>query len=127
MWDPRRRRPRLEAAGLRATDPPTEPRVDSWVKQGICVAGRPEWIFVKLHSYLAQEANLEMLLGEAGEWLFTYLESAYNDGVRYRLHYVTAREMFNIVKAAEAGERGDAGRYRDFLVRPVSTSMAGTP
>ena len=26
----------------------------------------------------------------------------FNDGRRYRLHYVTAREMVNIVRAAEA-------------------------
>jgi hypothetical protein len=39
--------------------------------------------------------------------------------VRYRLHYVTAREMANIVRAAEEGKAGNAGDYRDFsLPRP---------
>ncbi len=32
------------------------------------------------------------------------IDREFNDGRRYRLHYVTAREMFNIVRAAEAGE-----------------------
>jgi hypothetical protein len=36
-----------------------------------------------------------------------HLESVYNDGKNYVLHYVTAREMYNIVKAAEAGKSGD--------------------
>ncbi len=118
-WDPRRRRPRLEVADLRAGDPPTPRRVGGWVRQGIGVIGRPEWVFVKLHTHGAQEANLEMLLGEDGEAFFRYLERAYNDGTRYRLHYVTARELFNIVKAAEAGHGGNAGAFRDFAVRPA--------
>jgi hypothetical protein len=55
-----------------------------------------------------------------------YLESRYNDGKRYVLHYVTAREAYNIVKAAEAGEQGDPGRYRDYLLPPPRASWAGT-
>ena len=31
----------------------------------------------------------------------------YNDGTNYVLHYVSAREVYNIVKAAEAGKSGD--------------------
>jgi hypothetical protein len=42
----------------------------------------------------------------------------FNDGRRYRLHYVTAREMYNIAKAAESGKSGNAGGYRDFSVSP---------
>ena len=32
-------------------------------------------------------------------------------------HYVTAREMVNILHAAEAGCEGDPGQYRDFVYR----------
>jgi hypothetical protein len=41
-----------------------------------------------------------------GAWGRTleYLEKQYNDGRRYRLHYVTARQMYEAVKAAEAGQ-----------------------
>jgi len=46
------------------------------------------------------------------------IEYLYNDGKRWRLHYVTAREMYNLVKAAEAGETGDPGMFRDFVVSP---------
>jgi len=48
--------------------------------------------------------------------MFEYLENKYNDGISYKLHYVTAREMYNIIKAAEAGENGDPGQYRDYEV-----------
>jgi hypothetical protein len=35
----------------------------------------------------------------------------------YRHHWVTAREMFNLVAAAEDGVTGAAGEHRDYLVR----------
>jgi hypothetical protein len=36
----------------------------------------------------------------------------------FRLHYVTAREAFNIVKAAEAGHSGNPDDFRDFVLPP---------
>ena len=53
--------------------------------------------------------------------MFGYLEEKYNDGKDYKLHYVTAREMYNIVKAAEAGEPGEPGEYRDYLLEKGDT------
>ena len=38
------------------------------------------------------------------EHIFSYFEQQYNDGVNCVLHYVTARELYNMVKAIEAGE-----------------------
>ena len=40
----------------------------------------------------------------------------YNDGTAWKLHYVSAREMYNIAKAAEAGETGEPGLYRDYVI-----------
>ena len=42
----------------------------------------------------------------------------YNDGESWRLHFATAREAYNIVKAAEAGRERDPGRYRNFEIAP---------
>jgi len=61
---------------------------------------------------------METLLGAPVDAMHTYLERAYNDGSRYVLHYVTAREAYNIVKAAEAGHAGDPGRFRDYQLPP---------
>jgi len=33
---------------------------------------------------------------------------------RFHFHYVTAREMYNLVRAAEAGWRGSVADARDF-------------
>jgi hypothetical protein len=50
--------------------------------------------------------------------MYSYLERSYNDGRDYVLHYVTARETYNIIKAAEAGKTGNPGDYRDFILPP---------
>lgn len=97
-------------------------RLDRWVRAGICVQGRPDRVFVKLHCHGAADANREALLGTDLEAMFADAESRYNDGKRYRLHYVSAREMFNIIKATEAGFRGDVESSRDWVLPPPAAS-----
>jgi hypothetical protein len=114
----RRPIPRIEAADITAKDPATPTRIRSWVRQGIGVVGRPEWVFVKVHTHGTQEAQSASLLGEGGALLHTTLTTEYNDGRRWRLHYVTAREMYNIAIAAMDGYSGDPGGYRDYVLPP---------
>lgn len=90
-------------------------RIDCWVSQAIGVEGCPEWVFVKVFCHGGQD--YESILGKATDEMFTYLESKYNDCVDYKLHYVTAREAHNIVKAAEDGKTGDPNVYRDYVIR----------
>lgn len=106
--------PRIENSDVRAGYAPTPDRVDLWVRQHIHVLGRPEWIFVKVHTHGTQERDMEALLGPPLEAMFGDLEARYNDGHRYVLHYVSTREMFNIIKAAEAGLAGNPNDHRDY-------------
>ena len=108
--------PRIENADVRRSSPPRPDRTDLWVRSGIHVQGKPEWVFVKIHTHGTQETDIDTLLGAPVDAMFSDLETRYNDGKRYVLHYVTAREMYNIIKAAEAGSAGDPGQYRDFAV-----------
>ena len=63
---------------------------------------------------------MDTLLGPAMDRAFSHLESRYNDGREWKLHYVSAREMYNLAKAAEAGETGEPGLYRDYVIpRPA--------
>lgn len=112
--------PRIENADVRTTSPPSTERIDAWVRTGIHVAGRPEWIIVKVHTHGAPERDSDTLLGERMRAAFAHLESRYNDGSQWCLHYVSAREAYNIVKAAEAGRSGNPNDYRDFkIARPA--------
>jgi len=110
--------PRIENSDIREARPPSPFRIDRWVRLAPIVKGRPEWKFIKIHTHGAQEANEEVLLGESAARMYQYLEARYNDGRKFVLHYVSAREMFNIIKAAEAGQAGNPGDYRDYLLPP---------
>jgi hypothetical protein len=106
--------PRIESGELSGDNPPTPERARLWVREGIHVKGKPDWIFIKLHTHGCNERNMEAVLGDAMDRTLTFLETTYNDGQRYALHYVTAREMYNVVKAAEAGCEGDPDDFRTF-------------
>ncbi len=111
--------PRIENADVRAAYPPTPDRVDLWVRQHVHVQGRPDWIFIKVHTHGTQDRDLEALLGAPMDALFTDLETRYNDGRQYALHYVNSREMFNIIMAAQDGCSGNPHAYRNHrLPRP---------
>jgi hypothetical protein len=108
---------RIESAALTAKDPGTAARVRSWVSQAIHVRGRPEWLFVKVHTHGAPEAQAASLLGEPGRAMHRALQG-YNDGKNFALHYVTAREMFNIALAGMHGHGGDPNEFRNYLHSP---------
>jgi hypothetical protein len=108
--------PAIENGDITGANPPQKDRIDLWVKQNISVIGREDWTFVKVHTHGAPEKNAEMLLGKPMDEMYSYLEDKYNDGENFILHYVTAREMYNIVKAAEAGEKGSPADYRDYII-----------
>lgn len=103
-------------------------RVDAWVATGIGINGVEDVVFVKTHTHGATDESA--VLGQEMEEILAHLEAHYNDGMYYRLHYVTAREMYNIIKALESGLPPEGvGDYRDYLVRPPvydpSTTISG--
>ncbi len=111
--------PRIENADLADDNPPSERRADLWIEQGVCVKGREEWVFVKVHTHGTQEATTEVLLGDPMDRTFSHLEKKYNDGHNYVLHYVNTREMYNIIKAAEDGKTGNPNDYRNYLLKKI--------
>lgn len=107
--------PTIEDADISRLDTHGNPkRIDSWIRQRIQVKGRPDWVFVKLFCHGAQDR--EFVLGEQTRNMHRHFSRYYNDGKRFRLHYVTAREAYNIVKAAEDGKSGNPNEYRDYII-----------
>jgi hypothetical protein len=97
------------------SSPPHPGRLGAWLSAHGHVAGRPEWIFVKLHTHAMQ--NRASFLSPGCDAMFTAMETWWNR-TPFRLHYVTAREAYNIVKAAEAGHSGNPHDFRDYLLAP---------
>lgn len=89
-------------------------RIDAWMNQNIHVKGRPEWQFVKIFCHGAQDHK--SVVSDTTDRMHDYIEQNYNDGKKYRLHYVSAREAYNIIKAAEAGLSGNPNQYRDYII-----------
>ena len=110
--------PRLDIAEVTGRWPGTPDRVERWVRTGIHVKGRPDWIVVKVSCHGAEERSFDAVLGPGADHMHTHLEQRFRDRPGFRLHYVTARQLFNIVKAAEAGCEGDPDDYRDFIIPP---------
>jgi hypothetical protein len=102
-------------------------RFRRWVDARIAVRGRPEWVFVKIHTHGAPERNAATLLGHRMAALHEAINREFNDGHRYRLHYVTARELFNIVRAAEAGETGSPATSRPYSRRRSQRGPCSAP
>jgi len=118
--------PRIENAEITGRDPGTPDRIELWVQQNIHVLGREDWIFVKVSCHGAQPQDRGAILGEGADRLYSELERCFRQRNGYRLHYVTAREMYNIIKASEAGKEGDPHQYRNFVIPPYD-AYAGTP
>jgi hypothetical protein len=119
--------PHIDNADIKGGYPGTPDRVRRWVRQHVHVKGRPEWVIVKVSCHGAEERHFRALLGADAHRMYSRLEASFRDRPGCRLHYLTARELFNVVKAAEAGREGDPGEFRDFLIPPYRNRPTAFP
>jgi hypothetical protein len=108
--------PRLENGCLQGNQPPSLRRLDLWLRAHIQVPSRPDWFFVKLHTHGCNEFNQPVLLGEPMTRFHAALAERARIDSDFHYHYVTAREMFNLVKAAEAGWKGSVADALNFQI-----------
>jgi hypothetical protein len=114
----------LDDGDVHASEHASPGRVDDWVRANVHVPQRPDWVFVKLFAHGASTpADMDAVLGADFDDALTYLEREYNDGSKYVLHYITAREAYNLARAAGEGARGEPQQYLNAYVRPY---MAGS-
>ncbi len=110
----------FEEGALENSSRPHPQRLAGMLAGNVHVAGRPEWIFVKTQTHAMQ--NRDAFLSEDMDAMYDAMETWWNQPP-FRLHYVTAREAYNIVKAAEAGCGGDPNDYRDYLIPPPANRV----
>ncbi len=99
---------------------PADPgRIPRWLRANVHVPGRPEWVFIKLFAHGASTpAEMDAVTGPQFDTLLSAFEREYNDGRRYVLHYVTARQAYNLAMAAADGRGGDPEQFLDYRVAP---------
>ena len=116
--------PKIENSCLQKTQPPDMKRLHLWVRAGVTVATRPEWVFVKLHTHGVNEPNQDVLLGEPMVRFHEGLRDRAARDPLFRFHYVTAREMANLALAAEAGAPLSVGEARSFRYESLEPAPA---
>jgi len=113
---------RFENAALTGPNPPSIRRLRLWKQAAISVQGKPDWIFIKLHCHSMDPGSKEAVLGASMQKFLRELV----EGAPQRhetLHFVTAREMVNIVLAACDGKNGNPGEYRDYRFRRTRPAL----
>lgn len=109
----------LDDGDIHAAEHASPARADRWIRANVHVAERPDWIFVKLFSHGASTpGDVEAVTGQDYSNMLSYLEREYNDGTKYVLHYITAREAYNLARAAADGATGDPARYLNAYAPP---------
>lgn len=111
---------RIEYAAYESFEKYHQQRLSDWLAADIHVSGRPEWKFIKLHTHGIQ--SKDVFSEESLDRLFADTDAAYKKS-GFKLHYVTAREAYNIAKAAEAGMTGNPNDYRDFEIKPPANTL----
>ncbi len=111
--------PKLENGDLTAVNPPNYGRLKLWTEQGISVEGTEDWVVVKLYTHGAYPENSDALLGEPMRAFAEDLGKFLAERPNWKASFVTARELVNIIKAAEAGEEGSPDDHVNFALKRV--------
>jgi hypothetical protein len=107
---------RVDNAALTAANPASLHRLQLWKQAAISVKGRPDWIFMKLHCHGMDPGDEAGVLGSGMQQFLRELTA----GAEKReeiLHFVSAREMVNIILAACDGREGNPGEFRDYQLK----------
>jgi hypothetical protein len=112
----------IENGAITRRNPLSLPRLRLWKRAAISVRRKPDWLFIKLHCHGMDPTQQDAVIGAPmREFLRQLVEGADQRGEI--LHFVSAREMVNIILAACDGRDGSPGEYRDYrLKRPCARS-----
>ncbi|HET9306906.1 MAG TPA: hypothetical protein VFO46_12830 [Candidatus Sulfotelmatobacter sp.] len=108
----------VENGSITKANPLTVSRLKLWKKAAVQVEGRPDWLFIKLHCHSMAPSQKEAVLGEP---MRRFLEELVQGAAERNetLHFVSAREMVNIIHAACEGREGNPNDYRDYKFRRI--------
>jgi hypothetical protein len=116
--------PRLENSAITANYPLTTNRLSRLSDARISVEGKPDWVFIKMYCHGFFDQDQPAVIGQTmREALEQILELAERTR-KFKLHFATAREAFNMIAAATEGYAGEPGLYRDHKLKQFMDSAA---
>jgi hypothetical protein len=122
LFPSRSRKAGIENGAITRRNPLSLSRLRLWKQAAISVRGKPEWLFIKLHCHGMDPTQQDTVMGEPmREFLRQLVEGAEQRGEI--LHFVSAREMVNIILAACDGREGNPAEYRDYRLKRVRTRI----
>jgi peptidoglycan/xylan/chitin deacetylase (PgdA/CDA1 family) len=113
----------VENGAIASKNSPSMHRLKVWKQAGIAVKGRPDWLFIKLQCHGMDPRDREVMLGAL---MVRFLRDLI-EGARQRsetIHFVSAREMVNVILAACDGREGNPGDYRDYRLKRARSAPA---
>lgn len=116
--------PNIENSAVATDYPPSLHRLQLWRKAAITVAGRPDWVFIKLHCHGMDTRDEPVMLGATIQNFLRDLTEEARREKNLILHFVTAREMVNIILAACDDREGDPGEFRDYRLQLLTPARA---
>jgi hypothetical protein len=114
----------IENGSITKANPLAIRRLAMWKQAGVRIEGRPDWLFIKLHCHGMDPNQKDAVLGEP---MRRFLEELVQGAGRRKetLHFVSAREMVNIILAACEGREGNPGDYRDYKFKRIRDLPGG--
>ncbi len=107
--------PRLENGDASGSNPPSIERLRLWLELCPRVKNGAPWVFIKLHTHGGVSKNYDTLLGKRMRRFYADLAAMASAVPGFHYHFVTAREMTNLVHAAEDGKTGSPADWLDYL------------
>ena len=118
-------KPVIENGAITGVAPMSLRRLQLWKNARVRVTGRPDWLFIKVHCHSMDPTQQDAVIGSQFRGFLEQLVT----GARERketLHFVTAREMTNILLAACDGREGNPGEYRDYRFKRIAAAPASS-
>jgi hypothetical protein len=122
LFPSRTRKAGIENGAITRRNPLSLSRLRLWKQAAISVRGKPDWLFIKLHCHSMDPTQQDAVVGDPmREFLRELVKGAEQRGEI--LHFVSAREMVNIILAACDGREGNPAEYRDYRLKRKRTRI----
>jgi hypothetical protein len=111
--------PRIDDGALAYNQEMNLARLNRWISANVTVAGKPDWIFVKLYCHGFFEQDQAACIGADARRFFA---EAVENGARtgdYTVHFASAREAFNMILAAVDERKGTPNDFRNYKLRAI--------